>query len=909
MRREIRLPFTRRRLTRDVDDEIAFHIATRVDRLVASGLDPEAARREALKQFGDVETVRQGMLDMSQQREIAARRSSLSSEVRQDLVYGLRMLRRDAVFTLLVIGGLALGIGANATIFSLIDAMLLRKLPVAHPNELVAVGDPGLVTSSGVSTPTGRSFSYPLYKDVRDNNGVFTGVFATGPVDRIDVRVERAVAEPEHPRGRFVSGNYFSVLGLRAVVGGTLDARDDVEGAPIRATIGYNYWTTRFQSDPGVVGRVITINGQAATITGVAPAGFTGEVVGSATDVWIPVAAHDVLRPNDKKLSRRRAIWLLLVGRAKPELTLDQVKQRLIPVIESSIMTNATATERIRLAEGIEYDVSSAARGLSAIRETFGPPLLALMVGVALLLGIVCVNVANLLLARGIARRREMALRLAIGANRARVVRQLLTESMVLALGSGAAALLVAWWGSRALLALASEGKAVTLDVGPTPTVLAFTFALSIVSVVIFGLVPALRSSRVSLSSALRAQSRSVAHGARFGIGLIAAQVAVSLVLVTGASMLTRSLRTMQATPLGLDRDRLVIADLDITSRGDSTDRLATVVGALRDRVRSIPGVTGVTMSNNGLFSGTEWHTELGVPGFVPRVHDDSSVAYDMVGAEYAKTLGAHLIAGRDFSASDEGVTPRSAIVNESFARFYLAGRNPIGETIRLEDSAHVEIVGVVADIRGQALEAPAGRDARRVFVPYLHRSLPGDYGQPGNLRLIMRTVGDPNALAQRVRQEISATDPSLPIDGVQPLSALVRVSIREERMVAQISTALGVLALLLAGIGLYGVTSYSVARRTGEIGVRVALGARATDVVRMVVRDVLRPVTLGVVLGLPFAFFAMRLLQQHLAGATSHPASVLIGILVLVASAGVAGVAPAMRAARIDPLVALRSD
>jgi predicted permease len=892
-----------------VDDEIAFHIATRVDRLVASGLDPHAAQREALKQFGDVESVRQGMLAMSQQRERAARRSGMMSDLRQDLFYGVRMLRRDAGFTLLVVGGLALGIGANATIFSVIDAMLLRKLPVANPNELVAVGDPGLVNSLGVSTPTGRSFSYPLYKDVRDNNQVFTGVFATGAIDRLDVRVERTVTEPEHPRGRFVSGNYFAVLGLRAAVGGTLDARDEVEGAPIRATISHLYWTTRFQSDPNVVGRVITVNGQPATITGVAPAGFTGEIVGSTTDIWIPVSAHDVLKPNDKKLTRRRAIWLLLMGRAKPGLTVSQVEQRLIPVIESSIISNATANERSRLAEGIEYSVSSGARGLSQVRETFGAPLMALMAGVALLLGIVCVNVANLLLARGIARRREMALRLAIGANRARVVRQLLTESLLLALGSGAAALLVAWRGSRALLALASEGKTVALDVSPSPMVLAFTFALSIVSVVLFGLVPALRSSRISLSSALRAQSRSVAQGARFGVGLIAAQVAVSLVLVTGASMLTRSLQALQSIPLGLDRDRLIVADLDILTRGDSADRLATVVGALRDRVRAMPGVAGVTVSNNGLFSGTEWHTELGVDGFTPKVHDDSSVAYDMVGAEYAKTIGARVTAGRDFSASDEGLTARSAIVNEAFARFYLPGRNPIGQAIRLGDSARMEIVGVVADVRGQSLEVPTGRDARRVYVPFLHKSIRGDYGQPDDLRLIVTTTGDPNALVQQLRREIVATDPSLPIDDIRPLSALVRVSIREERLVARISTALGVLALLLAGIGLYGVTSYTVARRTSEIGVRVALGARSTDVVRMVIRDVLKPVTLGVLLGLPFAFYAMRLLERYLSGATSHPSSALVGILVLAVSAALAGAAPALQASRIDPLVALRSD
>jgi len=909
VRRDLRLPSTRRRLTRDVDDEIAFHIATRVDRLMETGLDPEAARREALKQFGDVESIRQGMLTMSQQREIAARRTGLLSDARQDLVYGLRMLRRDAGFTLLVIGGLALGIGANATIFSLIDAMLVRKLPVTNPNELVIVGRPALVNSFGGGPPRGDFFSYPLYQDIRDNNRVFTGVFATGPSGRLDVRIDRGLSEPEHPRGRFVTGNYFAVLGLRPALGATLDASDDVAGAPIRATISYDYWTGRFQNDPSVLGRVINVNGQAATITGVAPRGFTGEIVGSPTDVWLPVGAQDVVRPNDKKLARRRAHWLLLIGRSKPGLTLAQVRERLTPVIESSLRSNASANERMRLDEGIQYSFSSGARGLSAVRETFGAPLVALMIGVALLLGIVCVNVANLLLARGIARTREMALRLAIGANRARVVRQLLTESLVLAAASAAAALLVAWWGSRALLALASDGTTMSLDVGPSPVVLVFTLALSIVSVIVFGLVPALRSSRVGLVSVLRAQSRSVAHGARFGVWLIAGQVAVSLVLVTGASMLVRSLRVMQSIPLGLERDQLVIADLDIRARGDTADRLAGVVTGLRERVGALPGVAGVTMSNNGLFSGTEVRIPVSVPTFTPSTYEDSIVSYDMVGASYAKTLGARLISGRDFSAADERVLPRTAIVNESFARFYFPGRNPIGETVRLDDSARMEIVGVVADIRAQSLEPPVGREARQVFVPYLHASMRGDYGQPFNLRLIVRVTGDADAFVQRLRQEIIAADPSLPIDDVRPLSALVRVSIREERLVARISTALGVLALLLAGIGLYGVTSYTVARRTSEIGVRVALGARAPDVVRMVVRDVLKPVTLGVVLGLPFAFYAMQLLQRHLTGMMSHPGSAIIGILVLAVSAVLAGAAPALRASRIDPLVALRSD
>jgi predicted permease len=373
--------------------------------------------------------------------------------------------------------------------------------------------------------------------------------------------------------------------------------------------------------------------------------------------------------------------------------------------------------------------------------------------------------------------------------------------------------------------------------------------------------------------------------------------------------MLTRSLRAMQSIPLGFERDALVIADLDIRARGDVGDRLASVVNVLRERVGALPGVASVTMSNNGLFSGTEVRIPVAVPNFAPPAPDDSIVTYDMVGADYAKTLGVRLISGRDFSATDEGAVPRTAIVNESFARFYFAGRNPIGETVRLDDSARMEIVGVVADVRGQSLEAPIGREARQVFVPYLHASMRGDYGQPFNLRLIVRVTGDANAFVPRLRQEIIAADRSLPIDDVRPLSALVRVSIREERLVARISTALGVLALLLAGIGLYGVTSYTVARRTSEIGVRVALGARTADVVRMVVRDVLKPVTLGVVLGLPFAFYAMQLLQRHLTGMVSHPGSAIVGVLVLGVSAVLAGAAPALRASRIDPLVALRSD
>jgi putative ABC transport system permease protein len=910
MRRALRLPFSRSRLAREIDDEIAFHLATRVDQLVAGGMTMDDAKRQAMRQFGDVDVVRQGMFTLSRQREAALHRASLMSDLRQDLVFGIRTLWRSAAFTLLVVGGLALGIGANATIFTLIEALLIRQLPVERPDQLVVVGDPQHVNAVGCCTPMAASFSYPLYLDVREHNPVFTGVLAAGGVGRLDVRIEREVAEPEHPRGRFVSGNYFSVLGVRALIGGTLNANDDAQGAAPRATISHRYWLRRFEGDPSIVGRTITVNGIGVVVTGVAPPGFAGEAVGAETEVWLPIAAYDVLRPNVNRLSDRSTSWLLLIGRAKPGLALAQVKERLVPVIESSIMANATAAQRLRLEKrGLTYYVSSGARGLSSVRPDFAAPLVALMIGVAMLLGVVCVNVANLLLARGVARGREMSLRLAIGANRFRIFRQLVTEGLLLALTSAAAAVLVGWWGSRAMLALASEGNPLSLEIGPNGIVVAFTIGLSVVSVLLFGLVPALRSSRVDLATALRAQSRSIARGARFGAWLIAAQVAVSVILVAGAATLSSSLRDVESTDLGFDRDHLIVADLDIVTPGYTGELLAARVHALRDRILAQPGVAAVTYSENGLFSGTDWSTSLVVPGFTVRSEEDSTVASDQVGAGYAQAIGGRIIAGRDLVPADEGVLPRVGVVNASFARFYFPRGNAVGQFVRFDDSVRLQIVGVMSDTRGQSLEPPTDHRARRVYVPYLHAIDPGNIGQPEELRLLVRTRGAPEALTESVRRVIVSFDAALPLDQIHPLSALVRTSIRHERLLARVATALGFVALALAALGLYGVAAYTTAQRTNEFGVRVALGARAADVARMVLRDVLRPVAFGAALGAPVAFTVMRAMQRHLTAVTSDPASVAIALVIMTASAAIAGVVPALHAARTDPTVALRSD
>ncbi|MFI5227971.1 MAG: ADOP family duplicated permease [Gemmatimonadales bacterium] len=910
MRRVFRIPFSRFRLVREVDDEISFHLQSRIDSLVASGMSPEQARAQAVRQFGDLAGVRDQLLATDREREAMEQRARVVADLRQDLVYGVRTLRRNASLTVLVVGGLALGIGSNAAIYSLIDAVVVRDLPVNDPNRLVIVGDPSDVDSRGHGTPDGRLYSYPLYVDVRNSARAFAGLAAVGDVDRVDARLDDRQSGLEHPAGRLVSGNYFALLGIRAAAGRLFDSTADDPAEPPQITISYDYWSRRFQNDPSVVGRSILVDGVQVTITGVAARGFDGEVVGATTNIWLPLALRDRLHPNQPIMRDRRMMWLLLIGRLAKGATIEQARAQLTPVVTSTILANAGPDELADIKDrGITCVFASGAHGMSSVRDVFEAPLATLMLGVALLLCVVCVNIANLLLARGVARQREMTLRLAIGANRARIVRQLLAESLLLALARAAAALVVGWWGSRLLVTMASQGDPIHLALGLNARVVAFTFGLSIASVVLFGLVPALRASRVDLAASLRATSRSVSSGSRFGTLLISAQVALSLLLLVGASILTHSLRRTESIRLGFDRDHLVVADLDVATPGYASERLAAAVHAIHDRVAAIPGVASVSYSQNGIFSGTEWHTDVQIRGFTPRTPNDSATAADEVGAGYVQAIGAHLTAGRDLGPQDEGVAPRTAIVNESFAHFYFNGRSPVGEYARFDDSSVVRIVGVIADVRSTSLDTASSPADRRIYIPYLHLSGTTKFKQPGSLRLLVRSSGDPAAIVQSVRRAIVEADQAVPIDDLEPVTQLIRFSIRDERLVAQLASGLGTLALLLAAIGLFGVTSYSIARRGGEFGIRIALGARRADIASLAMRDGLRPVVIGVLCGLPMSILAVRTLQHHLSGVTSDPVSIAAAVGVLFASALAAVLVPARRATLIDPTAALRQE
>ncbi|MDB4874862.1 MAG: permease [Gemmatimonadetes bacterium] len=917
MRRVFRLPFGRAGIAREVDDELAFHLEMRTQRLIAAGMTPDAAKLEALRQFGDVDTVRQDCVTMDNERERKMSRANTLGELQQDFVYALRTLRRNAGFTAIIVGALALGIGANTAIFSLIDAVVVRGLPVKDAGRLVAIGDPQRTSSFSQGSPRTDLISAPLYRDIRDHSRSFSGVLASGRPARLDVRIDEKNADAEHPRARYVSGNYFAVLGVPAFAGRVFDGSEDRSaGASPVAVISYAYWTRRFHNDRSAIGRTVVVNDTRITIVGVTPQSFTGEIVGASNDVWLPLSMHDVLHPHQRVLDDRSSSWLLLLGRLTPDATLAQAQQELTPFITRTIVANAPGSAgQSFLADKPKMYVSDGARGFSRVRATFQAPLFTLMIGVVLLLCIICANVANLLLARAIARGKEMAVRLALGADRGRLVRQLLTESVVLAMAGAATGLLLAWWGSHALLVLASGGSAIPLDLSLDLRVMAFTLVVSFFAVVLFGLAPAVRASRVELASTMRAGAQSVAgsalgnRGQRAPLGklLIAGQVALSVVLLVGAAMLVRSLRNVQSVDVGLDRDHLLILGVDVNARGYSGARLSNLAHTLRDRIAVIPGVAAVAFSENGIFSGTESATTIEVPGFVARTPNDTSIAFDQVSPDYVRGIGARLIQGRDLATSDEGHPSRVAVVNQSLAQFYFPGENAVGKYLHVQDSVAIQIVGVIADTRdhqGTLQSEPS----RRAYFSYVHADTV--IGSPGSLRVEIRANGDPSALVQQVRATVKSIDPTLPIDGVDPLTKLMQQSIQEERLVAKLASAFGVLALVLASIGLYGVMTYAITRRTGEIGLRVALGAQQLDVVRMVLFDALRLVGIGMAVGLPLALASTRLLRTQLHGVGAvDPASIGAAMVVLMASAVVAVLLPAMRASKVSPIVALRAE
>jgi len=827
---------------------------------------------------------------------------TLTREIR----HAARGLRKNVGFALVVILTLGFGMGANAAIFSLMDQVLLRTLPVRDPSQLVFLDGPGAFRGA---THNNMTFSYPMYTDFRDRNEVFSGLLGRFPTAVTVVWQGRS----ERASGDLVSGNYFDVLGVRPVIGRLLNAADDkTPGAHPVAVLSHGYWQRRFGGDPSVLGQTLVVNGHPMTIVGVAAQGFNGLQVGSTSDVIVPLMMKPQMTPTWNDLDNRRSRWLTIMGRLKPGITADGAEVQLNVVYkqinEQEIQTIANVSESFRqrfVAKHLE--VLPAGRGLSDMRTQFSTPLLVLMCMVGVVLLIACANVANLLLARSTSRQKEIAVRLALGAGRGRIARQHLIESLLLAGAGAVVGLALAMWTGRLLLAaLPGDPTTQTLTANPDVRVVVFTVLLALVTALLFGIGPALAATRPAVVSALKEEAGSVVGGgrqARVRRALVVGQVALSMLLLAGAGLFARSLFNLRSVDPGFPVDSLLTFSLDPSLSGYDPNRTLALFEQTQDALGAVPGVRNASMSEIGAFTGNAWGMTVKVDGYQPKEDEDLNPNVDGVGPRYFETMGVQLVRGREFTAKDATGAPRVAIINETMAKYFFRDANPIGRRFGFgrDKATDIEIVGVVKDLRTLQLN---DKPKRFVYIPYRQ-----DEGVT-QLTFVVRVAGSAGAAATAVRQAVQRLDPNLPIFDMKPMAAQVSESLYVERMVAALSVSFGALATMLAAIGLYGVMSYAVARRTREIGIRMALGAERGRVMWLVLKEVAILASIGVGVGLAGAFYVTRQVQSQLFGLSAHDPVTLIGaVTVLLAVALLAGFIPARRATTIDPLVALRAE
>jgi putative ABC transport system permease protein len=859
----------------------------------------------------------------------------------RDIQYAWRGLARAPLFTFVAVGSIALGIGANTAIFTLVDEVLIRLLPVKSPEQLVLFN--GSRNHYG-NNSGGNMISFPMYEDFRNNfvdapplsrvsqpvpnpaptPRIFSGMFARRPIAMnigVDGRTERVI-------GELVSGTYFPVLGVMAAAGRLITSEDDRErgGAPV-AVLSYDYWRNRYGGDPTLIGKTITVSNNAVTVIGVSQAGFTGLDIGSASNVFVPVTLKAQMTPNWDDMDNRRSRWVNVFGRLKPGVTQDQALAILQPFfhglleeeVKDAQFAKTTPYTRQQFLKGT-MSLLPAAQGRSPIRQQLTQPLWMLFGIVAGVLLIACANVASLLIARAAARQKEIALRLALGASRGRIVGQLLIESVTLALVGGALGLVVAAWTTKFLLGfLPTSDFPHVINGAMDWRVLAFNFALSLATGLLFGLAPALRSTKPDVAPVLKDQAGSVVGGGvRFRKALVVAQVTVSILLLIGAGLFIRTLRNLRLVDLGLNAESLIAFNIQPGLAGYTPVRTPALYRSLVDRLRSQPGVQTVAFAYMGLLEGSEWDSTMTMEGYQAAQGEQTNPYCNAISPGYFKTMGITLLAGREFDDRDQGPqlsdpnAPggntfgngfRHAIVNESFASKYFAGRDAVGRHIGFGGNpgtpTSIEIVGVVRDSKytGVRDEIP-----RQVFFPvYEDRT-------PGAIVVYLRTTGDPSAAFGAAQRTVRELDASVPVYNLRTLERQIDRSLLVERFIATLSTAFGALATLLAVIGLYGVMAYTVARRTREIGVRMALGAVQGDVVWLVMREALVLVGTGMGLGLAIAWGVNRVVGNQLYGiSATDPATIAGAVALLGVVAALAGYIPARRATRVNPVLALR--
>ena len=845
----------------------------------------------------------------------------------RDLRHALRMLRRAPGFTAVAILMLALGLGANTAIFSLVNAVLLRSLPVKHPQGLVFLTNPsagglGNGTSSGVRS----LLAYSEYLELRDQSKAFTGVLAveSGGSEREEVSWDGSGRETVH--SKLVTGNYFQILGVDASRGRLYTSEEDLplHGHP-EVVLSHAYWQSRFALDPAVIGRTLQLHGHVFTVVGVTQPGFLGETVGDAPDMWFPISMQQEVEPGADLLHDppgvTRYMWLASIGRLQPGISLGQAQANVDLVFKRLVQNQVNetgdakekrdlATQSLKLSSGV-LGANRLSQYRDALYILFGLAGLVLLIAIA--------NLASLLLARAAARQREIGVRVALGAGRGRIARQLLTETVLLAFLGGFAGWLLARWGERLLMSLVTRTP-VSLDTTPDLRVLAFSFTLCLVAGILTGLAPALRatsgdlnagfqlSTRGATAAGIRANWSIFRRGVPLGTVLVVAQVALSLALVSSAALFVRSLQKLANVSLGYEAEGMTLFDVNAGSAGYTWQQAIPLFRRVYDRVSSIPGVATVSYSEDGLFNHYEDATDISVEGYTEPNGKLANSRYDEIGPGYFRTVGIPLLLGHDIEHASSGAPGalRQAVVNQAFVKKYFADQNPLGrhftDLYPDDKGATMTIVGVARDVKYNSLEEKAPPR----FYLLMEDSLPAD--APEDVRFEVRFAGPPNRTEPAILQAIRSVDPNLATPTINTMRSLVDNSLAPRKVLAQLSSFFGGLAVLLAAIGLYGVISYGVARRTSEIGVRVALGAVPRSVLRMILGEVLLVVAIGIAIGIPASLLLARwLASQRFGVAPSDLAALALAAIILIAVALVAGFLPARRAAQTDALEALR--
>jgi putative ABC transport system permease protein len=830
----------------------------------------------------------------------------------QDVRYGLRMLAKNPGFTAIAVLTLGLGIGANTAIFSLMNQVLLRRLPVQNPGELVILHDPGPLTgrlsSDGDNT---ESFSYPMYKGLRDAGASVCGMLARSSFPASIA----SRGQTERGNGELVSGNYFEVLGVSPAIGRLFTLDDDrVPGGEPFVVLSHSFWHRRFGGDPSVLNKTLLVNNIEMTVVGVARAGFTGVQIGQSPDVFVPLMMTSRMTLDSSALEEWNDYWVKVIARRNPGVSEEQaaagINAAYHPLLEEQLpkIKSSWSEQKRQAFLNKTILLTPGASGRDVLQRDAGGPLIALFAMVMLVLLIACTNVANLLLARGAARQREFAIRGAMGASRSRLVRQLLIESLLCAFAGGVVGIAIGSWLNSVLMPIMAanasiQGLTPRLDIG----VLGFAIAATLLSGIFFGIIPAWRVTRSSVTDVIKDQgstsSASVSH-VRFRKVLVAGQVAFTMLLLAGAALFTRTLWNLRTVDLGIRTENVISFSVAPVLNGYHTRRTVALVDQLRARIAAIPGVRSVGTSEVATLTGDDEGSNITVEGGIQLPEDQQDVNYVAVSPGYLSTLGVPLLAGREFAEGDAAASPKVAVASESMAKQFFPGRNPIGMHFAFgggnKVKPNIEIVGLVKDVKQDHVKSTTTYPY--VYVPYAQRD------ELSGMTFYVSTERDPLLLASTLQNEVRQADPNLPVYDVKTMQRVVEEDLFSARIVAVLSGGFASLAAVLAALGIYGVLAYLVVQRTREIGIRMALGAESGDVRKLIVKEVGSMVIIGVGVGLPMAYVMARLSESLLFGVSAaSPTTYALGLVLITVVAVVACYVPARRATRVDPLVALR--